>query len=62
MKVRVQVSHLAIDIVPGEIIIYKQGQEFECPDERVAKLGNSVIVLEDTLPPDEIQPPKRKRR
>jgi len=62
MKVRVQVSHLAIDILPGQNVIYKQGQVFECPDERALKLGNSVVILEDPVPPDEIQPPKRKRR
>lgn len=45
VKVKVQVPSLCIDIVPGEPVIYKMGDIFECPKERAKKLGNSVIIL-----------------
>jgi hypothetical protein len=49
-----------IDLIPGESVIYKRGQEFDCPEERAKKLGNSVIILDKPLVIE--NPPRRKRR
>jgi len=69
MRVRVQVSQLQIDLVPGEPVTYRKGQVFECPEERALKLGNSVLILPDpepvenpAEPPGPEKPPGRKRR
>ncbi|MDP2216415.1 MAG: hypothetical protein Q8J68_03900 [Methanolobus sp.] len=62
-------SHLAIDLEDKDTMLRK-GDTFECPPERVKKLGNSIRVLEDippavieeeAIPPDEPKKPKNRK-
>ena len=42
VKVKVRISHVAINKA-----FYKTGDEFDCPPEKVAELGNAVTVVKD---------------
>lgn len=59
VQVRVLVSHLAIDL-DGLNVVFKRGEVFDCPNDRAARLGNSVEILEAVplaMPEPEPNPP-----
>ena len=53
VKVKVRISHVAINKA-----FYKTGDEFDCPPEKLAELGNAVTVVKDE---PAIEPPGAKK-
>lgn len=45
VKCEVRVSQLAIDVIPGNPVIYRKGAVFDCPEGRAKRLGNSVKII-----------------
>lgn len=60
VQVRVNTSHLAIDLDgDGISTIFNGGTVFDCPVDRAAKLGNSITILDipAVIPEPEPNPP-----
>lgn len=53
VKVKVRISHVAINKA-----FYKTGDEFDCPPEKLAELGNAVTVVKGE--PEVEQPGAKK--
>ena len=61
-RVRVRVSHLAMKMETGGFKVFKTDEEFDCPAEKVAELGNRVQVIPDPEPLNRPEQPPGKKR
>jgi len=51
VKVRVNISNIARGPSHEKTVVYKNGQEFICPEEEAAKLGKDVTIIENISEP-----------
>ncbi len=49
IKVQVMISQLAIDI-GGEVKKFRKSEVFDCPEDRLERLGTSVKIVKNVSP------------